>query len=69
MQKMVKTGKNTETTNNSMSIFGLIEENMELSHIHLIVKYIFRNPRYGHRRCNGLDSLVLALTVARILCN
>jgi hypothetical protein len=34
MQKLVKTGKNT---NNPMSSFGLIEENMELSHIHLAV--------------------------------
>ena len=34
MQKLVKTQK---STNNLMSIFGLIEENMELSHIHLAV--------------------------------
>jgi hypothetical protein len=32
MQKIVKTHK---STNNSMSSFGLIEEIMELSHIHL----------------------------------
>ena len=31
MQKLVK------TTNNSMSSFGLIEENVELSHVHLAV--------------------------------
>ena len=36
MQKLVKTGKYTET-NNPMSSFGLIEENIELSHIHLAV--------------------------------
>jgi hypothetical protein len=35
MQKLVKTQK---STNNRMSIFGLIEENMELSHIDLAVK-------------------------------
>ena len=34
MQKLVKTQK---STNNLMSSFGLIEENMELSHIHLAV--------------------------------
>ena len=34
MQKLVKTEK---STNNWMSSFGLIEENMELSHIHLVV--------------------------------
>ena len=39
MQKLVKTGKNTEINKQSiaMSSFGLIEENMELSHIHLAV--------------------------------
>ena len=36
MQKVVKTGKYTDI--NKMSSFGLIEENMELSHIHLAVK-------------------------------
>ena len=39
MQKLVKTQK---STNNLMSIFGLIEENMELSHIHLAVPYVFK---------------------------
>ena len=34
MQKLVKTGK---STNNPMSSFGLIEESMELSQIHLAV--------------------------------
>ena len=34
MQTLVKTKK---STNNLMSIFGLIEENMELSHTHLAV--------------------------------
>ena len=34
MQKLVKTQK---STNNLMSIFGMIEENMKLSHIHLAV--------------------------------
>ena len=34
MQKQVNTQKSTK---NSMSSFGLIEENIELSHIHLIV--------------------------------
>jgi hypothetical protein len=34
MQKLVKTRK---STNNPMSSFGLIEEIMELSHIHLAV--------------------------------
>ena len=38
MQELVKTGKYTEkATNNLMSSFGLIEENMEFSHIHLAV--------------------------------
>ena len=36
MQKLVKTQK---STNNPLSIFGLIEENMELSHIHLVVQW------------------------------
>ena len=35
MQKLVKTQK---STNNSMSIFGLIEENTELPHIHSAVR-------------------------------
>jgi hypothetical protein len=34
MQKLVKTQK---STNNPMSIFGLIEEDTELPHIHLAV--------------------------------
>ena len=34
MQKPVNTQK---STNNPMSSFGLIEENIELSHIHLAV--------------------------------
>ena len=34
MQKLVKTQK---STNNPVSSFGLIEENIELSHIHLAV--------------------------------
>jgi hypothetical protein len=37
MQELVKTGKYTEINNNPMSTFGLIQENMELSHIHLTV--------------------------------
>ena len=37
MQELVKTGKYTEINNNLMSSLGLIEENMELSHIHLAV--------------------------------
>ena len=37
MQKQVKTQKSTY---NPMSSFGLIEENMELSHIHLAVKIL-----------------------------
>jgi hypothetical protein len=32
MQELVKTQK---STNNPMSIFGLIKEGMEMSHIHL----------------------------------
>jgi hypothetical protein len=43
MQKLVKTGKNTEITNNLMSMIGLIEENMEPSHIHLPVYALLRN--------------------------
>jgi hypothetical protein len=36
MPELVKTGKYTEINNNPISTFGLlIEENMELSHIHL----------------------------------
>ena len=35
MQKLVKTGKNTEI--NKQSDVKLIEENMELPHIHLVV--------------------------------
>ena len=37
MQKLVKTGKTQKSTNNPMSSFGIIEENIELSHIHLAV--------------------------------
>ena len=39
MQKLVNTGKYTEIKNNPMSSFGLIEENIELSHINLAVLY------------------------------
>jgi hypothetical protein len=39
MQKLVKTGKYTKTTNNPMSSFGLIEGNIELSHINLAVLF------------------------------
>ena len=40
MQKLVKTQK---STNNPLSSVGLIEENMELSHIHLAVRdHIYR---------------------------
>jgi hypothetical protein len=39
-KKQVKTQK---STNNLMSIFGLIKENMELSHIHLAVLYSTAN--------------------------
>ena len=35
MQKLVKTQK---STNNPMSSFGLIEKNLELSHIYLAVQ-------------------------------
>jgi hypothetical protein len=38
MQKQVNTQK---STNNPMSSFGLIEENLELSHIHLAVSNAF----------------------------
>ena len=38
MQKQVSTQK---STNNPMSSFGLIEENMELSHIHLAVNVVY----------------------------
>ena len=37
MQKLVKTGKTQKSKNNPMSSFGSIEENIELSHIHLAV--------------------------------
>ena len=37
MQKLVKQVNTKKSTNNSMSSFGLIEENMQLSHIHLAV--------------------------------
>ena len=39
MQKLVKRQK---SANNPMSSFGLIEENMELSHIHLAVQGCIR---------------------------
>ena len=38
MQKLVKTKK---SMNNLMSMFGLIEENMKLSHIHLANRLLF----------------------------
>ena len=41
MQKLVKTGKTQTSTNNVMSSFGLVEENMELSHIYQAVQYLF----------------------------
>jgi hypothetical protein len=37
MQKLVKQVNTQKSTSNPMSSFGLIEENMELSHIHLAV--------------------------------
>ena len=39
MQKLVKTDKNTEINKQSDDKFGLIEESMELSHIHLAVNF------------------------------
>ena len=42
MQKLVKTGKYTEIKINPMSSFGLIEENIELPHIHLPVLYLIQ---------------------------
>ena len=38
MQKLVIQVKTQKSTNNSMSILGLIEENMELPSIHLAVQ-------------------------------
>ena len=38
MQELVKQGNTQKSTNNPMSGFGLIEENVELSPIHLAVK-------------------------------
>ena len=37
MQKLVKQVGTQKSTNNPMSSFGLIEENIGLSHIHLAV--------------------------------
>ena len=37
MHELVKQGNSAKSTNNPMSSFGLVEENMELSHIHLAV--------------------------------
>ena len=37
MQKLVKTGKTQKSTNNPMSSFGSIEDNIELPRIHLAV--------------------------------
>ena len=41
MQKLVKQVNSQKSTNNPMSSFGLIEENIELCHIHLAVKFIY----------------------------
>jgi hypothetical protein len=41
MQNWYKQVKTQKSTNNPMSSFGFIEENMELSHIHLVVTIIF----------------------------
>jgi hypothetical protein len=61
MQKRVKKGKTQKSTNNPMSIFGLIEEKMELS-----ISYSFS--------CNNLiffsdldDSLICLLEIGRNL--
>ena len=40
MQKLVKQSNTQKSTNNPMSSFGLIEENIELSHIDLAVPWI-----------------------------
>ena len=40
MQKPVKTGKYTEINKQSVVKFGLIEKNMELSHIHEAVLFL-----------------------------
>ena len=46
-QKLLKTQK---STNNPMSNFGLIEENMELSHIHLAVQVLIcQNNSFYHQ--------------------
>ena len=57
MQKQVKTVQTQKPTNNHMSFFGLIEENMELPHIHLAVKIFF---------FVGLDSPTVAIN--ELLC-
>ena len=41
MQSWGIQGNSAKSTNNPMSSFGLIEENMELSHIHLAVSMVF----------------------------
>ena len=38
MKELVKTGITQKSKNNPMPSFGLIEENMELSHIHLAIR-------------------------------
>ena len=40
MQKVAKQVNTQKSANNSMSSFGLIEENIELSHIHLTVSKV-----------------------------
>ena len=41
-----------------MSSFGLIEENMELSHIHLAVKGSMRHQKIFEPLCRAVDSAV-----------
>ena len=46
MQKVAKQVNTQKSTNNPLSSFGLIEENKELSHIHLAVPFLIVKSNY-----------------------
>ena len=62
MQKQVKTQK---STNNLMSSFGLIEENMELYHIDLAVNWDVHICKVLLLKKNSMDCLIFLAIMER----
>ena len=56
--KQVNSGKNWRKHKSKQTCFGLIEENMELSHTHLAVKVSMRHQKIFEPLCRAVDSAV-----------